>query len=453
MGEEQIFFFIESQKKKRVLLLNGHRYNLNVTNKGGSTLWRCSKRNECCASLTINKDENKIIRQLNQHTCKANFDKNRSDIVMDRCKKLVRQKAKPVQKIFENEFGKEDEIEQVPHFNSKKDTLFRARRKYLNVCKTEFKNLNEVIIPEILADNFLICEDGCNNNKILIFSTPISRQCIKYLKNKMYFVDGTFKATPKPFYQLLSIHVDLNSCEDITCVMGVIYALLPDKRQETYERLFGLIKQYFEIDMMAIKCDYETALINGIKDAFPTTQITGCYYHLNKAVWKKASILSLPESRESRNIVRVCSNLPLLPSPYITECWTSIVEKAPKSEEMVAFLNYFQRQWLQSLANVINCPGDYNFRTNNALEGWHRRLNTNIKSKPTLLLFLKGLKKEALWQDRKYKNLLFDGNKRRKIDIMFNIKYKRELQRLEDQKVSAFEFLMNLGNIKRILGE
>lgn len=136
MDEEQTFTFIESQKKKRVLLLNGHRYNLNITNKGGSTLWRCSQRNECSASVTINKDENKIIRQLNLHTCKANFDKNRTDIVMDKCKKLVRQKAKPVQKIFEKEFANMDEIQQVPDFNSKKDTLFRARRKYLNVCKT-----------------------------------------------------------------------------------------------------------------------------------------------------------------------------------------------------------------------------------------------------------------------------------------------------------------------------
>lgn len=205
--------------------------------------------------------------------------------------------------------------------------------------------------------------------------------------------------------------------------------------------------------MMAIKCDYEIALINGIKEAFPNTQITGCYYHLNKAVWKKASTLGLPENRECRNIVRICSNLPLLPSPYITECWTSIVENATKSEEMVAFLNYFKRQWLQSLADIINCPSNYNFRTNNALEGWHRRLNTNIKSKPTLLLFLKALRKEALWQDRKYKNMLFEGSKRRKIDIMFNAKYKREMQKLEGQKVSAFEFLINLGHIKRILGE
>lgn len=45
-----------------------------------------------------------------------------------------------------------DEIQQVPDFNSKKDTLFRARRKYLNVCKTEFRNLNDITIPEIMPE-------------------------------------------------------------------------------------------------------------------------------------------------------------------------------------------------------------------------------------------------------------------------------------------------------------
>jgi hypothetical protein len=120
--------------------------------------------------------------------------------------------------------------------------------------------------------------------------------------------------------------------------------------------------------MRVIKCDYEVALINAIKIAFPSTEITGCYYHLNKAVWRKASTLGLTANKECRNIVRVCSNLPLLPSPYIMECGTSIVEKATKSEDMEAFLNYFRRQWL-SQSDIINCPSNYNFRTNNALEG------------------------------------------------------------------------------------
>ncbi|CAH0397649.1 unnamed protein product [Chilo suppressalis] len=166
MDEERTFTFIESQKMKRVLLLNGHRYNLNITNKGGSTLWRCSKRNECSASVTINKDENKIIRQLNEHTCKANFDKNRADIVMDKCKKLVRQKAKLIQIFFRKNSEKWMRFNRYPILTQKK-TLFRARRKYLNVCNSEFENLNDLTIPKIMAKSFLVREDGCDNNKIL----------------------------------------------------------------------------------------------------------------------------------------------------------------------------------------------------------------------------------------------------------------------------------------------
>lgn len=446
------FVFIESQKKKRVLLFNGYRYNLNVTNKGGSTLWRCAKRNECSASVTINKDEDKVLRQLKEHSCKADFDKNKIDQVMDKCKKLVCEKAKPVQKIFEKEFEKMDEIKQVPHFSSKKDTLFRARRNFFKVPKTAFLNLDEIVIPNIIADKFLVCDDGYENNKILLFSTPTSIKCMSTMKNRLYFIDATFKAVPKPFYELLSIHIDLNSCDETTSVMGIVYALLPDKKQATYERLFHLIKQHCQIEMTTIKCDYELALINAIKNEFPHSKIAGCYYHFNKAIWKKASALSLNENRESREVVRLCSNFPLLPSEYITECWNAITQRAVETnKDVMTFLAYFEKQWLLSLSHIISCSYIDNFRTNNALEGWHRRLNTFIKPKPTLLLFLHALRKEARWQDRKFKNIMFEGNKRRKIDILFTEKYKRELKKLTGKKISPMHFLINIGHIKRIL--
>lgn len=84
----------------------------------------------------------------------------------------------------------------------------------------------------------------------------------------MFFIEATFKTTPKPFYELLSIYVDVNNCDETTCIMAVIYALLPDKTQDTYGCLFDLMKQHFNMDMSVIKCDYERVLINGIKKLF-----------------------------------------------------------------------------------------------------------------------------------------------------------------------------------------
>lgn len=41
----------------------------------------------------------------------------------------------------------------------------------------------------------------------------------------------------------------------------------------------------------------------------------------------------------------------------------------PKISSILGFLNYFKRQWLDSLADIINFPSTYNFLTKNALEG------------------------------------------------------------------------------------
>jgi len=50
-------------------------------------------------------------------------------------------------------------------------------------------------------------------------------------------MDGTFKSCPKPFYQLYTILVYVNTFYTTTNV----FALLPDKTQSTYETLFKFV--------------------------------------------------------------------------------------------------------------------------------------------------------------------------------------------------------------------
>lgn len=59
---------------------------------------------------------------------------------------------------------------------------------------------------------------------------------------KGFFGNGTFKRVPKPYYQLLSIQVDVDSTEETTNIFPVLYALLPNKRETSYIALFTLIR-------------------------------------------------------------------------------------------------------------------------------------------------------------------------------------------------------------------
>lgn len=82
--------------------------------------------------------------------------------------------------------------------------------------------------------------------------------------NVKLFGDGTFHVPP-PFYQLYTIHIDVDSCNEMTNIVPLLYALLPDKSQNTYERLFTLIKDQFGSDIPYYKCDFEVAQMNAFK--------------------------------------------------------------------------------------------------------------------------------------------------------------------------------------------
>ena len=79
------------------------------------------------------------------------------------------------------------------------------------------------------GDDFLF-EDGNvqqSEKRFLIFGTKYNLQMLS--GNKEWFVDGTFKSCPDNFYQIFTVH-----CLDNEITVPCIYALLPDKKQDTY---------------------------------------------------------------------------------------------------------------------------------------------------------------------------------------------------------------------------
>ena len=74
-----------------------------------------------------------------------------------------------------------------------------------------------------------------SDDRILVFCTRdlLSLIC----RSPVIIMDGTFKAAPRTFTQLESIHIEYQG----HYLTGLI-AFLPDKRQATYKRLFKLIQ-------------------------------------------------------------------------------------------------------------------------------------------------------------------------------------------------------------------
>lgn len=451
MQDNEKFHFIKNKKNKEALLHDGYRYNFVSNNSSGTSFWRCYKRQECSASLTLNQ-ENTIIIRKSLHKCEQDHDKMQEDLLLDTAKQNVCKDMSSVKKVYE------EVVQQLPSsstfngrpYNSVKDVLYRHRKRFLQVQKTEFSKSSEVTVPNMIKKDFLIAEfELPTDDKMLVFSSRFSKRNMKMYadQEKVFFGDGTFKSAPRPFYQLFTIHVDIDSTEETTNIFPVLYALLPNKRETTYFALFTIIRDVLKVHIKHFKCDYELGLINAFRTVYPNAKVTGCFYHYNKSVWKKANDIGLTKSQEGRYITKITANLPLLPASYIQDGWAAIVECSTQSPEMNAFASYFCRQWLKNPL-LISCAKQKH-RTNNKLEAWHRRLNVRMQHNPTLLQFLFYLKKEAHFQDKKNQNSLFEPNNKKRNTILFNRKYQRELNKLETKEITLLYFLKNVSDLKR----
>lgn len=175
---------------------------------------------------------------------------------------------------------------------------------------------NTASVPEVLGREFLVCEDSIEesaNNKILVFSTTTARNII-LRKSGSYYADGTFRCAPPPFYQMYVLHLDIGSSPKYRNVIPVIYTLLPNKTEETYTRLFRILKQELGIQITTFKCDYELAQINAVQAVFPESQVSGCYHHYNDAIWKNTDKVGLLRTSHGCNIARIAAIIPLVPA-------------------------------------------------------------------------------------------------------------------------------------------
>lgn len=426
---------------------NGHRYTKNKTNANGTTLWRCVNR-ICSASATLDKDNQNILRE-SAHVCEPSMVVNEVVKKREELKRAVCEDLGPVPKIVEDVMKKlrkdsKKDADLIPTFNTMKDSLYRARKRFLNTDLLAHDTTQSITIPEVLAKHFLVCEDG-DQEKNIVFSTKTARNIIKGSSGS-FFADGTFKVTPKPFYQFYVLHLDLNSDKKTTNIIPVIYVLLPNKTEQTYNRLFSIIKQNFEIDIKNFKCDYEIAQMNAVSNIFPNAKISGCYYHFNHAVWKYSKKIKLNSTSEGRNVTRMVAMFPLLPESYISVAWRHILDNAPNSQEMTRFRRYFETQWFPKLpASILSCAGQRH-RTTNCLEGWHRRINGRMGKSHSLYDFLFKLRKEAKFWDQRISDSLFKKmrNKRRLRDVTFDKKYERYLNLLENNILDLPSFFRKI---------
>ena len=125
------------------------------------------------------------------------------------------------------------------------------------------------------------------NNLVLLVVSIISYNPLLTTDDNLDFLcesvrwcgDGTFKAAPKLWTQLYTIHEQKNGYT-VPCV----FSLLPNKRKESYNLVFSKIKAWIDVvsqnwQFESYLSDFEKGAFLAAVEVFPGIASEGCFFH------------------------------------------------------------------------------------------------------------------------------------------------------------------------------
>ncbi|CAF3794187.1 unnamed protein product [Rotaria magnacalcarata] len=257
----------------------------------------------------------------------------------------------------------------------------------------------------IRNDKFLQFDSGPGDHRLIIFSSPEQLKILE--ETEEILIDGTFKVTPVIFTQLYTIHGVYRNC-----VFPLVFALLSDKQQQTYQRLINELRRLCPSwNPKSVMVDFEKGAINAFQGTFTTLSISGCFFHLQKSIQRKLQDLGLKtnyenDSKFAYDVNKIAALAFLLPSD-VNQGFDDLYGSLPSILEPV--LDYFEDTYIGrrrpngratprypvNLWNMHQRTINNSMRTNNQAEAWHRRLNSVIQCEhPSLWIFIQSLQKE-----------------------------------------------------------
>ncbi|KAL8584578.1 hypothetical protein ACOMHN_002308 [Nucella lapillus] len=240
----------------------------------------------------------------------------------------------------------------------------------------------------------------------LLFFTQHQLDLLKTARR--WFVDATFKVVKAPFTQLWSVHT-FARVDNKTKQLPLAFALMSGKRRRDYQAVLRALKgelrrlhgedAFFSLE--AALADIEAAVWQAFRQEFPGVELRGCSFHWGQAVFRKIQELGMQQGFNTDPALHhYCKQL--LALPYLP--WEKVdptlqeLEAEATMEAQRHLCAYVRHTWLDNtLWHPSSWSAFYRFvRTNNDVEGWHRRLNSKAaRGQLNLYLLLQLLSGEA----------------------------------------------------------
>ncbi|XP_029650233.1 uncharacterized protein LOC115223666 [Octopus sinensis] len=234
--------------------------------------------------------------------------------------------------------------------------------------------------------------------------------------NKDRACDGTFKCRSDIYYQLFTLHIVIQNIS-----IPRLFVLLLSKSQVTYRRLFSALKDLHpSLEPDTLMVDFGKAIINAFCEILPTTNITGCLFHMAKNICRHIVDIGLKPryqtDAEFNNKIKCFTALAFLPVSDVIDGFLEMTDDDNLPQEFVSYFetHYIGRERGQGkrrrmkstfpieLWNVFERTQNNMMRTSNSVEGFNSVMQSSITNMhPNLWKHITYLKKEVHYRKRK----------------------------------------------------
>lgn len=412
--------FVRSQKGNRKIIKDGYIYVFKKELANYVRSFECQLRRagQCRVSIKVNPND-EVIEQLHEHTHPPSNVKCEVQRVKSSIKERAESTNDSTQQIMVGELQGISEAAAVnlPNVEHMRRTVRSQKRNEGDMPEPPNRNA----IPELpmeyqqtcTGERFLIYDSGIDDaNRIFIFGTDHALHLLATSPD--WFGDGTFKVCPQIFFQLYTLHAKIGNR-----VIPCIYALLPNKQEETYHNFFLKVREEIERfggnSPVTIMFDFERAAINAAQIIFDETEVNCCFFHLSSNIWKHIQAHGLKEryvnDQDFAIHMRMLAALAFVPIDNVIESFDLLSDQIRHQyAEAEQILDYFEDTYIGrfrrngprraatfpiNIWNMYARTNDEIPRTNNNIEGWHRGFESTVTSAhPGFWKFLKALKKE-----------------------------------------------------------
>ena len=267
---------LKNQKGMPSIYKAGYSYTLYFANDG-IYRFRCVKRKGCKANCSF---ENGVFQFNFEH----NHAPNPVKVLVAKAKLQLSQLATTSPLLRTDQIVQEFLSEQTPEVVANVAPE-ESLKRYVRMTRQDgnqmmrFGNRQEIAFPnevahfDLLGESIITFDTGREDpQRIIGFSNSelleITAEC------QIFQMDGTFKIVPSQFDQLYTIHGWYRG----RC-FPLLYALLPNRAQATYQRLLQFLSQQTPNQSPKFIIDMEMAAKNAILSQFPTASIVFCFFH------------------------------------------------------------------------------------------------------------------------------------------------------------------------------